>query len=93
MDTTQILAQAREARKQHIAARPTIERECICRNNHEPDEHGFIYLSPSCLVHAPRKAYIGGSPRLASAIERREVENEAREAERIRIAKQRSSRR
>ena len=24
---------------------------CICRNGHEPDESGFVYTSPSCLIH------------------------------------------
>ena len=26
---------------------------CICRDNHQPDESGFIYTSPSCLIHGP----------------------------------------
>ena len=30
--------------------RPQVERECLCRNHHEPLD-GFIYTSPACSFH------------------------------------------
>jgi hypothetical protein len=27
---------------------------CICRNGHQPDAEGLIYISPSCQVHGLR---------------------------------------
>jgi len=32
-------------------ARPLVERQCICPNQHKPDAQGFIITSPSCSFH------------------------------------------
>ena len=81
------LLRLRRERRQAEPPRPRVQSECICRNGGEPDENGWIFVSPVCMVHSPRKAYIG-SPRLASAIERREVENAAIAARRQAVVKQ-----
>jgi hypothetical protein len=61
-------------RRQPVALRPAAT-SCICRNNCEPDENGFIYISPNCIVHKPHRPWTGVPvPRTPTAEERRAVD-------------------
>ena len=37
-----------------------VRKGCICVNQHEPDENGLIFTSPSCELHGCRTRYIAG---------------------------------
>lgn len=45
---------------------PVVKRGCICRNGGQPDEHGYIAYSPSCMVpgHGVSNRYVGAVPDL-----------------------------
>lgn len=37
---------------------PIVKQQCVCRNGHQPDENGFVYVSPSCMAHGIRSKFV-----------------------------------
>jgi len=43
-----------EVEQMRVEEMPAVKKGCICTNSHEPDENGFVFSSPSCLIHGPK---------------------------------------